>query len=740
MNYLDELINAINEEDLTEERLKTLRDLINSKFPISLRKQEKEYDKICKYIIESIQTNNIEKAVNLLKLIYISDNYELGHTYIKSSGIFRSTKYDYSHDTLIKIINIVKDFLITININNLTNYYNSVINILEISPDIKIENDKIVSFLQDENNLRVLLNNSDHNFLARNENPEFFMFSNSIQQNIMKDTFYSPEEVSSSVSRILDIYIKSIRKNKIPKANFNSYHHECHINEILKSAFIINKYDEIEIDIGIFEYYSFFENKILKIQADYFEKQKRFGYFVSTQKRIKSAYDFILDKNNKDLTEFSSLKDIIRDLDFNGKIKVYSFTKNPDRFDLYPLVYLLKTEKYSSDSLFKEDILRLYHICHENYLSDDNYNLDLPIPEIKIHDKYSVLDYINLERIFKLANFSLLAAYQNNHEKIPNIDNVFSNSILRIYPKDYFLSLIKYTLSLNTDEEAEKILEPIVLDITEDVDHVDLQYTPILKLNENEYLSLTITSFTSDLIRRVCIKNKLSFSIDKTKNPNYDHMVAMLENNFKKRDFFVKTDFKFSKFELDLIALKDNTLFIFECKNPYHPTNNHELRNTYDHIEHAFFQLQRAKLELEDSAKLKQLFEQLGWLDYYNKEISIYYGICNANRMLVGYSKNDVYVHHAHQLINLLETGKVQNFDISESLWSGDDFHTADLVRFMRGQAISQNYDYLTEKYNFKFRTTNHEICIESYLSGVNQLRKQSNIEKNILVQLEDYI
>lgn len=741
MNYLDELITSINEANLTTERLTILRNLITSKFPNSLKKQEKEYGKICKFIIENIRENNIENAVSLLKLIYISENHELGHTSIKSSGVFRCCKYEYNHENLIVIIEQIKDFLISINYNTLSEYFNSVTNILKISPDIKIEYDKIVIFLQNDDKLRFSLNNSDHNFLIKNERPEFFFFSKNVQEMIMKQSFYSPEEVSSSVSRILKIYINESLKNKIPQANFNTLHdHEFNIVDILKSAFILNKYEELEIDVGIFEYNSCFENNTLTIKAGDFEKQKRIGFFLADQKRLKILSDFLSNEENHGLLEFETLKELIKDLDSEGKIKCYSLINNPDRFGLYIRADFLKTKEYSSSGLFKEDILKIHHICHENYLEDNNYTLEVPISDVKIHENFSVLDYINLERIFKLTNYSLLAAYQNNLKKIPNIDEVLSNSILRIYPKTELLKLLKYALPIKTDEELEQFLEPIVLDISKETDHVDLQYTPILKINEHEYLNLTATSFTSDLIRRICIKNKFSFSIDTSKNPNYDHMVALLEKNFKNRDFIVKTDFNFASFELDFIALKDNTLFIFECKNPYHPTNNHELRNTYDHIEHAFFQLKRAKFELEDSAKLKQLFEQLGWSNYYNTKINIHYGICNANRMLVGYSKNDVHVHHAHQLINLLKTGKVQNFDVSESLWSGDDFQTADLVRFMRGQAINQNYDHLTEKYNFSFKTDNHEVCIESYLSGVDQLRKNFNIDKNISVQLEDHI
>lgn len=741
MNYLDELTNAINEDNLTTERLSILKNLIKSKFPESLKKQQKIYESICQKIIESIKSNDIDLAISLLKLIYISENYSLGHTCIKSSGIFRSSKYEYEYKHLENIINIIKEFLASINLNNFSTYFNSVLNILQISYDIKIEYDKIASILQDNSILRLLLTNSDHNFLSKNENPEFYIFSNSIQESIIKELFFSPEETSSSVSRVLKIYINSRPKNLVPEANFNTLvDSKKNIAQILKSAFILNKYEDIEIDVTIFEYNSLFENNKLTIKGEELEKQKRVGYFLSDQNRKKLTINFLEDKNNNKIHEFDKLKQLIIELDAEGKIKPYSLLKNPDRFALNPQVNLLKTAGFNSEKLFKEDVIRLIYISHDNYLHDDNFHLEEPIPEIKIHGNFSVLNYLNLERIFKLTNYSLIAAYTNNHDKIHNIDEFLSNSILQIFQKDQLINLIKNIISLDNNTDVDSFLEPIILNITEDSDHVDLQYTPILKINENEYLTLTATSFTSDLIRRICIKNKLSFSIDKSKKPVFDHMVADLEQNFKNRDFLVKTDFKFSKFELDFIAFKDNELFIFECKNPYHPVSNHELRNTYDHIEHAFFQLERAKLELEENNKLPQLFEQLGWSDHYNDNISVHYGVCNANRMFVGYSNNGIYIHHAHQLRNLLQTGKVQNFDITESLWESDDFNTNDLVQYVNGKISNKTYTELTEKYHFNFRTTNFNICIESYLSGMEHIRKKSQIENNISVQLEDYL
>lgn len=742
MQIIYDLKNEIGEEILTSDRILFIKDLINEKFPISLRKQQRIYEKICKEIIDEISIGHIESAFNFLKLIYLSENYKLGHNYVKSTGIFRSSKYHYNFQPLLELINNLNLFLSTISINLYSNYFNSIKNLLILSDDIKNEYEKIVQFLMDDQALRIVLNNCDHTFMVNTLHPELFQFSNSVEEMIIKSNFYSPEEISNSISNIVSIYIESHVKEIIPTANLNSTpDYNLNILEIIASSFKINKYKEIEIDVGVFEYQATLINNQIKIQGDTFERQKRVGYFLSEQKRLSLAIETLLDleKDDKDYLKFEDLLEDLTKLSSGGELELYRVATNPDRFLLNPPLDIFQTKKYSSNIYHLEDLIRFSQIYYENYLFNKVNSID-EIANTNIHSKFTVMDYINLSKIFRLFNYSLIIAYTENRDKIKNIEQLFSNSLLSIISKDHIKLLFNYIIKIQNDEELEDFLSPISLNINEKNNYIDLQYTPILKINDFEYLTLNATSFNSDIIRKICIHNKFSFSIDNSNDVIIDQMVVEIKNCFIAKDFLVQTDFNFSKFELDLIALKDNSLFIFECKNPYHPVNSHELRNVYDHIEHAIFQLERAKNELEDNSKLSQLFENLGWSEHYNSNIKVYYGICNANRMLVGYNKNEIYVHHAHQLINLLTTGEIINFDHTESLWESNEFNTNDLIRFITGESISQNYDELTEKYHFNFKTSDFEISIESYLSGMNYLRKSHTIDKNITVKLEDHL
>ncbi|CAA0220189.1 hypothetical protein [Acinetobacter baumannii] len=742
MQIIYDLKNAIDEENLTNERILVIKDLINEKFPKSLGKQKKVYEIICKEIIKNINSGDLVSALNLLKLIYLSENHSLGHNYIKSIGIFRSTKYEYNYKPLLELINSIKNFLISININLYSDYFDSVCNILILSDDIKIEYEKIISFLNNKEALRLVLNNCDHTFIINTINPLFFHSYNCIEEMVIKSNFYSPEEICNSISTIVSIYIDSNIKGLIPTANLNSLPDCNHdIKEALSSAYKINKYKEIEIDVGVFEYQAININNKIYIDGGVFERQKRIGYFLSDQKRLSNAVETFSKFKKDNFLEFKSLYEILKDISSSedSEFKPYIIAKNPDRFLIKIPLNFFKTKEYSPQKIHLEDLVKFSQIYYENYLFNKITSID-EISNTIIHNNYSVMNYLNLSKIFNLSNYALQIAYHENSDKLPNADQILSNSLLSIISKEQLKYILSYIGIINSIDELDDFLSPITLDINKENHHVDLQYTPILKINDLEYLILNATSFNSDLIRRICIHNKFSFSIDASEEVNKDQMVVEMQKCFQAQNFLVKTDFEFSKFELDFLALKDNSLFIFECKNPYLPVNSHELRNIYDHIQHAFFQLERAKSELEDKNKLRQLFENLGWSEHYNSDIKVFYGVCNANRMLVGYNKNNIYVHHAHQIINLLTSGEILNFDHTESIWEAEKFQTTDLIRFITGGSISQNYDEFTEKYHFNFETSNYEISIESYLSGMPFIRKNHKIEEKISVKLENYL
>ncbi|WP_212793942.1 hypothetical protein, partial [Acinetobacter baumannii] len=89
--------------------------------------------------------------------------------------------------------------------------------------------------------------------------------------------------------------------------------------------------------------------------------------------------------------------------------------------------------------------------------------------------------------------------------------------------------------------------------------------------------------------------------------------------------FTVFTEVKFGKYDIDILAKLDNEVFIFECKNSYHPANEYELRNSFEHLVKAEKQLENLEKMLKDPTTRKNLAKKL--------QISLYK--CNFNFSIV---------------------------------------------------------------------------------------------------------
>lgn len=740
MKNIIELIEIINSEKFTRENVKVLKALINEKIPNGKNNQEYFYEKMCDLISIEINKNKKKDAADLLKIIYITNNHELAHEYIKSSGIFRPSKYSYNTKLLLNIINEIESILEILNIDSYKIYYKSVLNLVKISPDIKFEYNKILNTLKNKNTLRLFLIHSEYQFFLRNFKENNLNIA-CIEDHIKNEIFYSPEAISESVSTILKLYINHSIKGDIPQANFNTtYNFNFDIESTIRSAYIVSKFNEIEIDVTIFEYNTTINSNILTIEASEFEKRKKIGYFLAENKKyalsveINSGLRDIL--NGKDLLSLDKIKELIFKLSSEDEFDFFIIKRNPDRFALKFFTPFYENFKIKNKTILKEDFIYLSIISHENYLLDDEVKTIYNIADKEIYKNLTTLDYLKLSRVFKVMNFILQSAYLKNNTTLKNCNLFLMNSLTSILSNSAFDNILKESSILNEKQNMKDILSPITIDIRKKTDFLDLQYTPILKINNYESLILTSTAFSSDLVRRICVKEEISFSIDKSTTPPTDNMIIELKKSFKNRNFLVETDFKFSNFEIDFIALKDNNLFIFECKNPYHGVNNHELRNTYNHIKKAIFQLKRIEHNLEHLNKKDQLISKLKWSNEKNNKLEIHYGILNSNRTLIGYKKSNITVYHSHQIINLLDNGKINSFGKIKSLWRNKDFQTSDLVDFLNTDINNLTPTELTEEYSLHIKLSNYTINYKSYLCGINEIRNNYFLPKDIIIKI----
>ena len=137
--------------------------------------------------------------------------------------------------------------------------------------------------------------------------------------------------------------------------------------------------------------------------------------------------------------------------------------------------------------------------------------------------------------------------------------------------------------------------------------------------------------------------------------------------------------------EIDNIALIDNILFVFECKNSNLPCNPHEARTSHDYIEKAAYQLSKFESAYNNPNFRTYLTEKLGW-DI--GSAGLVTGIIMSNRMFIGYRINGHAVRGSLETVSYIETGIVKMGEEQKCLWNEDNFTGDDLCQYFEGDVL----------------------------------------------------
>ncbi len=169
-----------------------------------------------------------------------------------------------------------------------------------------------------------------------------------------------------------------------------------------------------------------------------------------------------------------------------------------------------------------------------------------------------------------------------------------------------------------------------------------------------------------------------------------DPMLAFVAKALEQAGFKVAPEIKNNKggaIENDITCWLDGELFVFECKNAYHPCSNKELINSYEHIKKAGSQLDVRKSFLQVAAQQLEFTKKCGWDVPFSKVVHT--AIITANRLFHGYSVGVHPVRQAHELINVLTSGVIQRSDGHKlRFWEGETFQLRDLHSYLQGKSL----------------------------------------------------
>lgn len=638
---------------------------------ISISKQE--YKDCIEIIANSLKCNRHKKAVAAMMVLLLSEpNKAISD--IRRKGIFRSSRYGFDAKGIVTVINSTLYFVNARNINPIRiredkiQYITYVKALLSITPEVFKLRKRILERLKcrEESVSKTLL------FIVNKAITSGLIGNH--EEDPKRLSHWSPEDIIEAYSYIIKIMREEQIGNKWIHVDtkfgeiFNSTY-----EDILVSAAKINSFFEAETLIDGLPYMAEENTSCINIKSidPLFEKSVRLGYIQADMQRTIRIVRCIEQFGNE-----VTINKLIEQAFSSGMSELVQIIPNP----IERLVFIIPNipsffSRIVMDKLYYDEFPNIVGIAIDNFMDEDENPLS-----ILVSRTLKVSDVIKLQRLFGIIN----AAYNEKLNSIDDIDKrtvLAMRSMIPVMKHEHLSSMLTHILSPEQIEDAIQLLT-----LKENEHHIDLQYKPLIKSGEYYIIPPALLAY-SNLCRNIVIANNLR----SLQTQEIDPMQKAVVTSLKEAGFNVKESFEFKidnrLRETDIFCWKDGHFFIFECKNPYHPCNPHELRNSYEHIKTAEEQLDiRANWLKEEKNKIA-LFNALEC----NIEniTGIHTGIISGNRLLNAFKSGEHPIRQAHEFINVITRGYIEiGKDKQHSFWCNSSFMVDDLINYLEGESI----------------------------------------------------
>lgn len=693
--------------DLANQAIATIRE----KLPDSIKRRYELLKLATSSLLENIKDRNYDASFGMFRFVFFTGLKD-PLSEARKQGVFRASKAQFNPK-------LIRELLLELYASGTLSdeeqhYVRSVNGMFVVAPDILDLKKKIIAAASSRRYfLKTVLS------IAETKYSDLLRYFDERPEKPYVDVLFhnNKESILTAASYLVQVYREATPPLRLRDSNGidESTDHAFYYN-LFEAAFSITNYLETEIKVDFYDYEVVVDETARRISVDNvdFETAKSYGYIKTDLRAFSQARiyeEFATSKSyNKLLDEFWD-----RDSQEEQSI-VYAIRYEPvERLVLKTLFaeYGHKANIFSHDYPFKEEQMQMFALV------DENYNPD--IFETKIYKSFTCFDLFKLQRFFGFVAFIYKKAYEKlKNDGHPNADLIRKRSVLPVFDKEELVKLFQNTTG-KSQSECEGLLERLTNDKPATDEVIDLQYKPILTI-ENRCLVMPTVFAYSSLWRSLAISEKVHFSVF----GKHDYMVKSVSDALVCQGFKVQHDFHFGEDEVDIAAVYGEHLFLFECKNPYHPVNDFELRNTYAHLVKGFSQLDKFKNRFSD----RQVFDQfLRNLEVEPRSINkIHYGVINANRVLSGFTKSGVRVFHANEFMNFISSGKIISASDEYSCWRSDKFDISDLISYMDGEVIVGDmvahkvpmpFSVSFRNYSMHFRTFQYD------LSGINSLHKE---------------
>ncbi|MEQ8626760.1 hypothetical protein [Ekhidna sp.] len=653
-------ISEVNPKKIANESL--IDSLIRKEIRTPTKREKKELQK---KIVVSVQNGDFISSINNLTLGVFFDLDTTLDT-IKRKGIFRYSKYETNKcivDQLAsRLINIIKK--LKVNPYESISYLESVVNISVLNHSFrglrKIILHEIKNFYQTNSGrslIKTLQAYTDYLFLS-NHHPE--------GDDVMNINTRSKEQIAVGVSYLVYLVTetKKIRSNDTTKIS-EEWIINGKINKMILASCIIQDFKEFEVLIDHFKYQCVQASSSIKIipPSANFEKTMKLGFIRS---QIQGMNDII----SVDTGTAMAIEDLVDKLYEYEDFKIFEYTESHDypRYRIKipePIIDLILEKFFATDRLFKEEIISLSSVYKEQLI---NYN---DLKKIIIKDDLSLMDFIKIHRLFTLF-YHLFTKKIFTEKSTPE---TIIRSLITVFPENQFYELLE---KIAPFAKVDTFLNLMSWEIGDDK-LFDIQYHPILYLKESFLISLSVLVQSNSIRNLYASEYKLN---NKNLMPdgNLDPLVEKLSDTFTKAGIENYQQVSIPDGEIDLIAIIEDTIFFFECKQSLHPTSIHDLRTTYDYIQKAITQLGKTKVNFQNG-QLGKIIEDK--LDTDLSDIkNDHYSIILSNRVLNG-NEFDYPVRNINEIRNFILSGSMRTNQGEFSLWKDEYFQLSDLVEYL---------------------------------------------------------
>lgn len=513
---------------------------------------------------------------------------------------------------------------------------------------------------------------------------------------------YSKECLCFAVSNLINLYNKyiGIKQNVHYYADI-VYASSKQPSDLILTACKLDNLRELENFIDYYDYEVQIDGNNVLINGDKHnvEKSIRLGYLKQKLAQSTSIFRQINNSLNDNVLDFSTfMEEVIKTFpNILRKIK----DNNLPRYRLEMPANLF----YNLDKIMPGT-----DVFHDEFIRLNIERHDLVIPDIlnkKITEHCTVHDVIKFQRFFCLTN----EIYKKCLLKKNDIKKILA-SLTPAVSKDRFQRLFSNILGDET-----KAFELIELFSYIPGTNLDLQYSPFIKSSGGVSYSNSVVS-ESNLIRNSIIQSTRRGLQTVNIPEQCDALTIWCNNALKKAGFKTISEKEFAyngaNSDVDVMAISDSAIFIFECKCPINPTSNTELRNTFDYVRKASGQLDLISLALNDQNWAKKFLENNGLK--YISDRKTYTCILLGNRMFGGYNKYAHPIRNIFELNNILTSGEIQVGEHAIKIWKQYAFSEEDLIAFLSETEnchIKQMMDRLmpieqtmtVDKYKFVYNT-----------------------------------